>query len=82
MAAALGKLLKQNLPNDPNTLAYDRRRMHIVVSELLLDRRGRQQRRLLRELAQLQAATGEDDHVALTLLEGPKIPWPTPRRQT
>ena len=66
---AVNKLLKQSGPEDKNSLSYDEHRMHLVVTELMLNPAQKERRKLIQELQALRDTTQSQDITAMRYLK-------------
>lgn len=68
VAAALADLFRKNTPADRNTHAWEKHRMELVLSELMLDPKGAEKRKLVRELRALNESRKRTEFTALMFL--------------
>lgn len=69
VAQALADLFRNNTPKNRNTFAWEKHRMELVLSELMLDPKGKEKKALLRELRVLNEGKKRIEQTALVFLQ-------------
>jgi hypothetical protein len=80
---AIVRVLEDNIPDNPNSYAYDEHQLHLAINQLLLARVPAEKQRWLQKYRELHARSIKGDHVSIVELDrrfNRLLDFPLPQR--